>query len=176
MKSKAIAASILMLFAAFFVSCSSSDKSDASNKFEAAKSGANVSKGAFSVLDIGGNLHNIDEYIGKSPLIVNFWGTWCPPCRKELPDLKRIYDEYRGQGLEIIGFAVNDTPQKVRAFAPQFGLEWVLLMANNDAIRYFRIGTAVPVTIFIDRNGNEIGRFVGMRTYNDFKAEVQKII
>lgn len=176
MKSRVVAIFVLMLFAAFLVSCSSSEKSDASKKSNASKSAANVSQGAFSILDIGGNPHSIDEYVGKSPLVVNFWGTWCPPCRRELPDLKKIYDEYRGQGLEIIGIAVNDTPQRVRAFAPQFGLEWVLLMANNDAIRYFRIGTAVPTTIFIDRNGNEVGRFVGMRTYNDFKAEVQKII
>jgi thiol-disulfide isomerase/thioredoxin len=135
-----------------------------------------ISSGTFAAPDLDGNIVRFEEYKGKGPLILNFWGTWCPPCKREIPDLKRIYTEYKPRGLEIIGLAVNDTPQRVKAFASQYGIDWVMLMVTQEAATSFQIGTGIPVTIFIDRDGREVDRFIGMRTYNDFKAVVERII
>ncbi len=63
-----------------------------------------------------------------------------------------------------------------RQFAHDNNLDWVMLMADNKAIESFHIGTGVPVTIFIDRNGKEVTRMIGARDYNTFKAVVEKII
>jgi len=130
----------------------------------------------FKVNDVNGTVRTFEEFKGKGPLIVNFWGTWCPPCRREIPDMIKIYNEYKGSGLEIVGLAVRDKPENVKAFAQQFGVEWVLLMSNHDAMKSFATGTGVPVSIFFDRDGNEVSRFVGGRPYEVFKAEVEKII
>jgi thiol-disulfide isomerase/thioredoxin len=165
--------------ALLLVSCSSSDKESSSDQPGASASSraqVSASTASFTVRDIEGNPHYLGDYIGKSPLIINFWGSWCPPCKREMPDLKRIYEEYKPRGLEIIGLAVNDTPKKVKAYIEQGGYDWVMLMASDEAREYFRLGAGVPMTVFLDRNGVEVDRYIGMRTYEDFKVQVEKII
>ncbi len=177
MKRYLLTLAVLFITTAFLVSCSSSDeKTSTDNANTTAKTEAPAGTGAkFMALDIDGNFHTSEQYKGK-PLILNFWGTWCPPCRKELPDLKKIYAEYKSQGLEIIGLAVNDTPEKVRKFAKDSGLEWVMLIANRESAMSYQIGTGVPVTIFLDKDGNETSRAIGARSYEYFKSEVEKIL
>ncbi len=130
----------------------------------------------FAVADLNGTTHNFEEYKGKGPLILNFWGTWCPPCRRELPDLVRIYQEYKPKGLQIVGLAVKDTPEKVRQFASENNMNWVMLMGNMESMVAFNAIQGVPTTIFFDKNGVEVSRFIGMRSYEDFKSQVEKII
>lgn len=177
MKRYLIVLSAIFLTMAFLISCSSSDqKTSNDSTTPAAKTQTSAGPVAkFMALDIEGNFHTSEQYKGK-PLILNFWGTWCPPCRRELPDLKKIYTEYKSQGLEIIGLAVNDTPEKVKKFAEQSGLDWVMLIANRESAIAYQIGTGIPVTIFLDKEGNEISRAIGARDYNFFKTEVEKII
>lgn len=155
-------------------SCSSDNKDSAGNP--GYNQSGKQSEVTFAVYDVFGKARNYEEFKGKGPLVVNFWGTWCPPCRRELPDLKKIYAEYRPQGLEMIGMAVNDSPGKVRQFAAENGMDWVMLMANDDAIQSFQLGAGIPVTIFIDRQGKEVSRLIGARGYEDFKKEIAKII
>ena len=166
--------SIFSVLVLLIVSCSSGD-SDTSQGSASSRKTPSSTKPAFIANDLEGNIHTLDQYAGKA-LILNFWGTWCPPCRRELPDLKKIYAEYAPRGLEIIGLAVNDHPDKVRSFARQLGLDWVMLIANRESVAAYRIGTGVPVSIFIDRNGNEVTRAIGARDYNYFKTQIEKII
>jgi thiol-disulfide isomerase/thioredoxin len=122
----------------------------------------------FTAYDVEGNLRNSSEWIGKQAVVLNFWGTWCPPCRREIPDLVRVYNEFQDQGIEMIGLAVNDTPDKVIKFSSKNGMNWVMLMADkNLGVRYKLTG--VPTTIFINKDGKELGRLVGPRDYNTFK-------
>jgi len=167
----------LFITVSFLTSCSSSDeKTSTDNQNTAAERQTSAGTGAkFMAMDIDGNFHTLEQYKGK-PLILNFWGTWCPPCRREIPDLKKIYAEYKPMGLEIIGLAVNDTPDKVRKFVEKSGLDWVMLIANRESATSYQIGTGIPVTIFLDKDGNEISRAIGARDYDFFKREVEKII
>jgi thiol-disulfide isomerase/thioredoxin len=177
MKKDIFIVSIFLALAILAISCSSSNDSNSGTTSRVAQGQVQAaSNDALNLRDVDGNPWNFNEYKGKGPLIINFWGSWCPPCRREMPDLKRIYEEYNPKGLEIIGIAVNDTPGKVKAYAQQNDIHWVLLMNNRAATRYFRLGAGVPTTIFLDRDGNETGRYVGMRTYNDFKSAVEEII
>lgn len=163
-----------LMFLLSFAGCSTDYKDTAGNP--GYNRAGNQTEATFAVYDVFGKMHNYEEFKGKGPLVINFWGTWCPPCRRELPDLKMIYAEYRPQGLEMIGMAVNDSPGKVRQFAAENGMDWVMLMANEDAIQSFQLGAGIPVTIFIDRQGREVSRLIGARGYDDFKKEIAKII
>ena len=127
--------------------------------------------------DIDGNLRSSSEWIGKKPVVINFWGTWCPPCRREIPDLVRVYEEYKPKGVEIISFALRDTPEKVRSFAAQANMDWVMLMGgDNEILVDYNFGGSVPTTIFLDRTGKEVGRFVGPRNYQTFKQAFEAIL
>jgi len=132
----------------------------------------------FAVYDTKGKLHQSDEWIGKQPVVVNVWGTWCPPCRREIPELVRLYGEYHDKGIEMLGMAVatRDTPQKVESFAAQNNMKWVMLMAENQHLYALGVLTGVPTTIFYDRDGNEVNRFVGPRDYGTFKQAFESIL
>ncbi len=131
--------------------------------------------GTLLVYDINGNSHYLSEWIGKQPVVMNFWGTWCSPCRREIPDLVRLYDEYHSRGIEIVSMAVNDPPSRVHDYAAKAGMQWVMLIADQPIVTAFGLTGAIPTTIFLDENGTEIERFVGMRNYRDFRPVFDKL-
>lgn len=174
---------LAMIFATVaMISCSSSDKGETgksgqgSGAYASAASGQTIS---FSAQDLEGKIHTYEEYKGQ-PLIINFWGTWCPPCKMEMPDIQKIYDEYNPKGLEIIGLATERRPemavQSVSAFIAQHGYNWVMLIANKESAQSLGLGSGVPYTLFVDKSGKIVKKHTGMMRYNDFKAEVEKII
>jgi thiol-disulfide isomerase/thioredoxin len=128
------------------------------------------------VYDIDGKSRRLDEWIGKQPVVLNFWGTWCGPCRREVPSLVRLYKEYSPKGIEMIGLAVNDRPEKVRTFAQQYGMDWVMLMADKDILMKYRVISGIPQTIFLDKNGTEVKRFIGARPYEVLKQGFDAIM
>ncbi len=130
----------------------------------------------FNAQDINGKWHSADEWLGKKPTVINFWGTWCPPCRREIPDLVKLYDEYKGKGVELISLAVNDSPDKVKEFAAANKMDWLLLMAEDQILIDYKATNGIPTTIFIDKEGNEITRFIGMRDYETLKQGFDAIL
>lgn len=129
----------------------------------------------FQAADLEGVLHNSGEWLGKGPVVINFWGTWCPPCRRELPHLMRLYAEYHPKGVEIVGLALRDTPDKVRNFLKQQNLDWVMLMGNPQIAMLFGL-RSVPMTVFFDRNGKKVMEFRGLRSYEALKTGFEAIL
>ena len=144
-----------------------------------------ISQISFTLEDVTGEERTADEWIGEQPVVLNFWGSWCGFCRKETPDLVKLYDEYKPKGIEILGMTLRDTPEKAQAFADQYGMEWPLLMADLGLAQRFGIRGA-PTTIFIDAEGNIIqvpdangqmvDRFTGARDYETFKRAFEVLL
>ncbi len=130
----------------------------------------------FAASDLNGIVRQSSEWIGKQPVVINFWGTWCPPCRREIPELVKLYNEYRDKGVEIVSLAVNDTPEKVDKFMQANNMNWVMLMGDIQILQAMKATRGVPTTIFYDKDGNEKIRFVGARDYNTFKQAFEAII
>lgn len=130
-----------------------------------------------TTIDLDGNTHRLSEWIGQKPVVINFWGTWCPPCRREIPGLVRLYDEYKDQGIEIISLAIERTagPAQVKQFTRQAGMKWVQLMATDQIVQGFGYTGSVPTTLFLDINGKEVSRHVGARPYEVFKIDFEKL-
>jgi thiol-disulfide isomerase/thioredoxin len=117
----------------------------------------------FSLKDLTGRSISISAWSGKS-LVVNFWATWCGPCRREIPLLKTIAAEWAGRDLKVIGIAV-DYPDKVRDFAGQFKIDYPVLIGDQDALdvaaKFGMASPAFPFTVFTDRRGEVVALFVG---------------
>jgi thiol-disulfide isomerase/thioredoxin len=117
----------------------------------------------FRLKDLSGKSASIERWSGKS-LIINFWATWCAPCRREIPLLKNVAADWAGRDLTVIGIAV-DTPDKVRQFASQFKISYPVLIGEQDALDIaakFGMGSPVfPFTVFTDRRGEVVALFVG---------------
>ena len=117
----------------------------------------------FSLKDLTGKSVPISAWSGKS-LVINFWATWCAPCRREIPLLKALAAEWAGRDLQVIGIAV-DHPDKVRDFAGQFKIDYPVLIGDQDALdvaaKFGMDSPAFPFTVFTDRRGEVVTLFVG---------------
>lgn len=117
----------------------------------------------FSLDDLAGKPTSIAAWRGKS-LVINFWATWCAPCRREIPLLKTLAADWAGRDLTVIGIAV-DHADKVREFAGQFKIDYPVLIGEQDALEVaakFGMQTpGFPFTVFTDRRGEVIALFVG---------------
>ena len=177
---------LLAMTASVWLSCSSSDSNTdrtqaSTTQTPAAQSvsrePASQALARFSAFDVDGNSRQLSEWVGRQPVVINFWGTWCPPCRREIPGLIRLYDEYQSRGVELVSFALerNAGPQQVKQFAQQAGMNWVQLIGNEEVGLAFRLTGSVPTTIFLDASGNEVARHIGARPYEAFKPDFEKI-
>jgi cytochrome c biogenesis protein CcmG/thiol:disulfide interchange protein DsbE len=117
---------------------------------------------ALALKDLRGRNVRLSDYKGKVVLL-NFWATWCPPCRAEMPDLIRMQREYRSKGLRVIG--VTYPPQEieeVRQFIKQLGVNYPIALGTKEIKTHFDESETLPVTIVIDRQGNIRERIEGI--------------
>jgi thiol-disulfide isomerase/thioredoxin len=117
----------------------------------------------FSLQDRAGRATPIASFKGKS-LMINFWATWCAPCRSEIPLLQTLNTEWRGRGVSVVGIAVDHRDQ-VLEFAERFKIAYPLLIGEQDALdaaAAFGMESPVfPFTVFTDRRGEVVTLFVG---------------
>lgn len=117
----------------------------------------------FALNDLTGKSTPISTWQGKS-LVINFWATWCAPCRQEIPLLKTVAADWGGRELKVIGIAVDD-PDKVREFAGQFKIDYPVLIGDEDALevaaKFGMPSPVFPFTVFTDQRGEVVALFVG---------------
>ena len=106
----------------------------------------------FSLATANGETVTLSSLRGR-PVIVNFWASWCIPCREEFPLLVSAYERYSPAGLEIVGIVHDDGPQAAAEFARSYGATWPLLLDPDDVAWQAYRGSLVPITYYIDRTG-----------------------
>ena len=107
----------------------------------------------FKIKDLNGKEHTLAEYKGKV-LFLNFWATWCPPCRREIPDFIEAYKELKDKGLEILGVSVDDlSAEALRDWTQKAGMNYPVALFTAKIIADYQPGEFIPATIVIDRLG-----------------------
>lgn len=128
--------------------------------------------------DLEGNIRTIGEWKGKI-LLVNFWATWCPPCRQEIPGLIRIQEKHAANGVQVVGIAV-DQVDKVRPYAAEIGIRYPILIAGIEALDLARqLGNksgALPFTVVLDRSGKVVKTHLGLLTEADLEALIAPLL
>jgi peroxiredoxin len=118
----------------------------------------------FTLKTLDGKPVKLSDLRGKAVLL-NFWATWCEPCKVEIPWFVDLQKQYAGQGLEIVGVAMDDnaSPQKIGQFAQQLGVNYTILV-GNDAVGDLYGGIEnLPTTFYVGRDGKIVDRVVGLR-------------
>ncbi len=109
----------------------------------------------FSLLDVHGEQRFISEWQGKV-MVINFWATWCAPCREEIPAFVELQQQYSHDGLQFIGIALQEA-EEVRDFIVEYKMNYPTLVGSNEVIKAaVRLGNdigAMPYTVVVDRNG-----------------------
>ena len=129
----------------------------------------------FQLQDINGNTITLSDYSGKV-IALNFFATWCPPCRVEMPDFNEIQAEYPDR-VKIIAINVGrESISKVQGFADSNNLEFTIAMDDGNVSRLYGPIRAIPVTVIIDRDFNIAKKYVGLRTKEVFVADIETLL
>lgn len=116
----------------------------------------------FRISDLEGKTHTLNDYRGKI-LLINFWATWCPPCRAEIPDFVEVYAAEKDKGLAILGISVDDLPaSELQNFVQRYKINYPVALATSEIINQFQPGEFIPTTIIIDKNGRIRHKHVGL--------------
>lgn len=140
---------------------------------------------AFTLADLQGNKVSLSSYKGR-PLVVDFWATWCGPCKVEIPWFEKLHDQYASQGLEIIGVSTDDLdkddPAKlftekrdIADFVAKMHMNYPILLGADAVEDQWGID-AMPTTFFIDRNGKIVASTVGLAPRDAIEADIKKAI
>lgn len=128
--------------------------------------------------DLGGRIQPLAQWRGRV-VVVNFWATWCAPCREEIPLLVRLQDQYAARGLQLVGVAI-DQADKVRPYAAEMRMNFPILIAGADTIELTRrLGNreaVLPFTVIIDRAGRIADRHVGAAQEGPLEAQLLALL
>ena len=153
------------------------------NKTNTPKSLDKIKAPDFLLSDLEGNIFDLSAFSGQV-IMLTFWGTWCGPCRREIPDFIKLYDEYNDDGLEIIGVAVQSgTSENIKRFSDYYKINYTILtdIERYESYRTFHdygtvtgVGTrAVPTTFLIDRDGYIVKTYRGARPGSVFYRDLK---
>ena len=131
----------------------------------------------FALQDLDGKLRKLSDFRGHV-VAVNFWATWCPPCRKELPSMQRTYEAFQNKGFMIVGVNVGESWDTVAPFLEDFSLKYpIVLDKDSSAMAEWGI-MGLPTTFIVDKQGRITHRITGGRDWDNpgFRSALEAII
>lgn len=132
----------------------------------------------FTLNDINGEKVNLSEFRGKVVLL-NFWATWCGPCRAEMPSLNNLYNEFKDKGLVVLAVSVDTSEKPVRSFIKDLKLSFPVLMDKNKAVSFDEYGVfGLPTTFLINKNGMITEKIMGEREWDSpqMKEKISRLL
>jgi len=128
----------------------------------------------YQLESIEGGSQKISDYRG-SVVMLNFWATWCGPCKREIPDFIELQKTYGPKGLKIVGVAL-DEPADVRSFVRANGLNYPVLIGNAEIAQAYGGVQSIPTTFLIDREGKIVTSAVGLRPKETWEQAIQGLL
>ena len=130
----------------------------------------------FALKSNDGKTVELAKLKGKA-VIVNFWATWCGPCRAEIPDFIKLYDTYKSKGLEIVGIALDEDGWSiVKPFLEKNKLNYPVVLGTMDVVQQYGGIEGIPTTFFVDKKGNIVDRQVGMLTKPMLEQKIKVLL
>ena len=162
--------------------CGGGENANANAQAEAAPASSANQAYNFELQTIDGEVVSLKGYEGKV-LVLNIWDTWCPPCRAEIPDFIRFYDEYKTKDTVVLGVAAGrEGLEAVQKFAKSYKITYPNAMASMEFFNGFGPIRSIPTTFIIDKQGNIAQKYIGipqrqgMSPYEILKADVDKLL
>lgn len=122
----------------------------------------------FALPSLDGNMTRLSDFRGKKAVFINFWATWCPPCRLEMPTMEEAYREYRARGLEILAISIDTGPKDdIKSFMRQYGLSFPVLLDPEGEVMYLYRLFSIPASFLIDKAGIIRYKELGYRDWTD---------
>jgi peroxiredoxin len=130
----------------------------------------------FTLQSLDGKAVRLSDYRGKAVLL-NFWATWCAPCKIEMPWFVEMQKQYGAEGLQILGVAMDDAnPKDIAAFAKEMGVNYPVLIGKESVGDAYGGVQFLPESFYIDRNGKVVDRAFGLKGRGEIEDGIKKII
>jgi cytochrome c biogenesis protein CcmG, thiol:disulfide interchange protein DsbE len=129
----------------------------------------------FSRNDLAGHLVHLVDYRGKVVLL-NFWASWCGPCREEMPGFSQWQHEYGAKGLQVIGVAMDDDAESAQKFLKQYPVSYPIVMGDAKLGESFGGVLGLPTSYLIDVRGRIVARYQGESNLKEMKAQIQALL
>jgi thiol-disulfide isomerase/thioredoxin len=130
----------------------------------------------YTVKDMNGADVNFASFKGKI-ILLNFWATWCHPCKEEIPDLVTLQEQYKDD-IVVLGFSVDDTPGQLKEYAPKYKMNYPVLvgLGHENIQEAYGPMWGIPVTVIIDREGRIAKKQSGIRSLEQFEKEIKRLL
>jgi thiol-disulfide isomerase/thioredoxin len=129
----------------------------------------------FVLKDMNNQPLNVAAYKGKVVLL-NFWATWCGPCKEEIPSFVELYDKYKDQGLVILGVSIDDTPEQLRSFTKEWHMQYPIAQMQTDIEDAYGPFYGVPTSFIIARDGSICTKHLGPASKDEFEHEIKGLL
>ena len=129
----------------------------------------------WELIDLDGKPVKSDQYKGKV-IILNFWATWCPPCRAEMPDFMKLHDAYKDKGITFLGISLDSGLGPVKRYVRTEKVNYPILMGNSGMVADYGNFTAIPQTFVIDAEGRINKQFMGLVKFEKLEKAIQALI
>jgi thiol-disulfide isomerase/thioredoxin len=131
----------------------------------------------FTMKDLDGKDVSLSSFKGKV-ILLNFWATWCGPCKAEIPMFVELQKQYAKQGFTVVGYSIDDDAPKARAFATEFKMNYPILLGlgREDVQEAYGPMWGIPVSVMIDRNGKVCQKHTGLPSRNALEKEIKALL
>jgi peroxiredoxin len=138
-------------------------------------SGQHLPAPQFTLSDLNGQKVDLANYKGDV-VLVDFWATWCSPCRAEIPHFVQLQNKYRDQGFRVLGISMDDGPKPVREFYQTYRMNYPVAMGSAKLAERFGGVLGLPVSFLIGRDGHIYARHVGETDASVFEGEIKQLL
>jgi peroxiredoxin len=167
----------LLTLATITLACSNREGSSTARGSAACPANAKPANLSFTLTDTAGRNVKLADYKGKV-LLLDFWATWCAPCRVEIPGFVEMYDKYKSRGFEVVGVVVLDQFAKAAPFARELKMNYTILNGDgrDDLEDAYGPLFALPTTFIIDRDGRICQKHVGLTARETFERAIKQLL
>jgi thiol-disulfide isomerase/thioredoxin len=135
---------------------------------------ANAASG-FVLQDMDGKKVNLADFKGK-PVLIDFWATWCPPCRDAIPAIEKLHKMYSGKGLVVLGISLDQGGwDEVKSFIAQYGITYPVLKGTDEVAAQYKVRT-IPMLVIVDKEGKIYKRYLGFGDDEQIEKDIESVL
>jgi peroxiredoxin/outer membrane lipoprotein-sorting protein len=128
----------------------------------------------FTLADLGGAQHSLSRYRGQV-VMLDFWATWCGPCRMEMPSVQKLHEELESRGLKVLSINLREPRERADAFVRKYGYTFTTLLDSDGRVAENYDAPAIPTLVIIDREGKVVEHFMGVRPEATIREALRKV-
>ncbi|HSA78369.1 MAG TPA: TlpA disulfide reductase family protein [Nitrospirota bacterium] len=129
----------------------------------------------FKLQDLGGKTVKLSEFKGK-PVLLDFWATWCPPCRASIPEIEKLHKSYSSKGLVVLAISLDQGGwDSVKDFVTESGITYTVLKGTDDVASKYHVRT-IPMLVIVDKEGKIYKRYLGLGDDDQLDKDVKSVL